>query len=127
MLNTKKIIDTYFASSWVHGDIQFEGTVIPLPSKPFIATSFTKIDRSIIGFGGDKTSKRDTGMYTVRCYADSPTTVYDLEALVLDFLECKELNGVSVGVGVAQGNGAINLDNGLWETTTNFKTQNFKG
>ena len=125
-MNSKSEIDKYFQDNWSTTAIQFEGADFELPSdNAWISVSYVPYDRSIVGYGGSETRKEDNALIVVRCYDTSPTLVLSLSQAVLAFLECKTINGIIVDLGIADGNGAVPLHNGIFEMTLNFKTRTY--
>ena len=133
MFKHKSDIDKYFKDKWTATDIQYDGAKFNVPkSNKWISLKLLPYDREIIGYGGIKTRRADYANLQVLCYDTSATLCYNLASEVQKFLECKDITAVDgallhIDLGIGDGNGAIPLDNGIYETMISFKVTNYEG
>jgi len=128
IFGNKSDVDKYFKDNWTLTPIQYDGAnfVTPLDNK-WVSISLNPYDRELIGMDGHKGRKLDYAYIRVNCYDTSTTLCYNLANEVQKFLECIEIptadNPLMVGLGIADGNGAIPLDNGVFFTQLDFMTK----
>ena len=120
IFQTKPLIDKYFKDNWTKTPIQYDGADFEAKTTSWISVALVPMDRQITSFDGQDGRKSEEGIIRVRCYDTSATKVYSLNFDVLTLLECKEFDGLRVGVGTPDGSGAVPLDNGVYESQIDF-------
>jgi len=125
LLDDKPVIDKHFQSGWTDTQIVYDGMLSDIEGKEWINIQLLPYDRELIGTAPQHGRKLDHGIIKVLCYSDSATMAYKLAKKVVDFLECAELptpsgQPIYVEEGKPDGNGAVPLDNGIYETMINF-------
>lgn len=128
MLASKAIVDKYFQDNWVLTPIQYDGVDFTTPAdNKWVSVQLIPLDRQITGFDGtDSGTKTDLGIIRIRTYDVSVTLSMLLANEVLQFLECITISDLRVGVGVADGNGALALGNDVFEVTVDFDTRKYQ-
>ena len=131
MYANKSDIDKYFKDNWTLTPIQYDGAQFEIPAdNSWISISLLPYDRELIGLDGGAGRKLDYGIIRVNCYDTSVTLCYDIAYEVQAFLECSEIpttdgKKLLVDMGIADGQGSIPLDNGVYETQINFITKKY--
>lgn len=112
-------LDKHFQDNWATTAIQFPGK--PLNDKSlvqFIALEYNPVANAPYAMDGSVGRIEYAGLYVVRCYAKTPVKVFKLADAVKTFLNGKQLNDVTVGIGQ---DGVVNdLQNGLYALSCNF-------
>jgi len=127
----KSAIDKYFKDNWDKTPILLDGSKIDTPNDgKWIATKIVLNNREQISFGASGSRTMDEGEIVVDCYDKSPTKCYNLAYEVQKFLECKIILGndgkeILVGLGISDGNGALPLHNGIYETRLKFTIKKY--
>lgn len=132
MFKYKKDIDRYFMENWHNSAIQFDGASFNMPqNNRWISVKLIPLQRDLIGMDGQGGRKSSTLQLQVLCYDTSATQSYALAQEVMEWLECREIdagNGTKLKVGLAEGdgNGAVPLENGIYETMIQFDIINYE-
>lgn len=126
-LNIKKEIDTFFKNNWTETPIQYEGADFKYPTdKSWISLSYAPYDRNIYAYNGETGRKRTYTTVIVRCFDVNPTFCFDLVNKIQAMFECQTIGTIKVGVGMGDGNGAIDNENGTFQLSANFDTINYE-
>ena len=121
LLNTKKEIDKFFLNGWTETPIQFEGTKFEdTDARRWISLQTIPYDRELKGFDGGTGRKITHYTEVVRCFAPNALKSFELAQQVLNFFECVRLGSIAVKTGIGDGNGAIDLENNLFQLSVNF-------
>jgi hypothetical protein len=124
MYKDKPIVDKYFKDNWTDTEIAYDGANFSIPTdKRWIQIQLIPYDKESLSTSNGL--KVDYGLIRVRCYDVSATMAYKLAYKVQEFLECKKLDTddnkqLLIDMGIGDGNGAIPLDNGIYETQLDF-------
>jgi hypothetical protein len=131
MFQNKNTVDKYFMDNWGITPIAYDMDNFTAPSNgKWISIQLLPYDRELIGLSPQHGRKLDYGIIRVRTYDVSATKSYLLAFEAQAFLECKQLdNGdgtqLDVDMGVGDGEGAVDLENGIFETTINFLVKKY--
>lgn len=127
-LNISKAVNDYFLNNWTATPIQIEGVDFITPTaKKWISISILPYDREAYAYDGDKGRKKQYVLVAIRCYDITPTLSHLLAQEVQSFFECVTLEEtLAVGLGIGDGNGAVNLGNAVYQVTLNFDTINYE-
>jgi len=132
MYGYKGDLDGYFMSNWQMTPIQFDGASFSVPNgNRWISIKLIPLTRDLIGIAPQHGRKKDMAQLQVLCYDVSATLSYELCREVRDFIECKEIDTrdntkLLVDVGEGDGNGAVPLDNGIYETMIQFDITHYE-
>lgn len=125
--NIKQAVDKYFNDNWIETPIQFETADFSYPdSKKWISIKYIPYDRVLYGMDGDTGRKTTSTTVVIRCFDTTSTLAYDLAILVQAFFECETIDSLKVGLGIGDGNSAVDLENGCFQVTLNFDTINYE-
>jgi len=126
-LNIKEAVDSYFEDNWTSTPVQYEGTDFGTPvTHKWISLQMLPYDRDTYAYDGANGRKRSYQLIRVRCYDVSPTLAFTLAQEVQAFFECVTLDTLKVGIGTGDGNGAVDLNNDIYEVTLNFDTIDYE-
>ena len=119
MLEMKRAIEKYFSDNWSQTPIHWQGMDFVQPnSGVWIHITFTPIDRESHGSGCISTN---IAQVRVLSYGKTPNASLELDGDVGTFLGNYSWNSASVvDVGDYDGLGIIDLDNGVFETSSLF-------
>lgn len=114
-----KEINKYFDFNWMQTPIQYDGINFKTPDDGiWISIKLVPYERTNETLGTGVTMER--GLLKVFSYSQSATLSYQLAQEVSLFIEQTVIDGAFIDVGSADGNGAINLHDDIYETLTNF-------
>lgn len=119
MVNIKQKVEQYFIDSWTGAPFNFQGNDIEAVA-PFFTISFVPLEREAYSFGGACSRKRDTAYFKISSYETNPTKCIILDDEVRAFLECYNVDSVQLEEGKPDGLGIVDLENGLFESVTNY-------
>ena len=123
----KPLLDAEFQANWTLTPIQYDGADFNEPHSDWVSIALIPTDRKIVGFDGTLGGRKsEEGIIRVRTYSTSATQALALAGKVATFLECRELNGLTIGVCEPDGGGAVPLDNSLYETEITFNIKVIK-
>jgi len=117
----KSVLDKHFQANWMRSPIQYDGIRFEPPdSMKWISLKFVPAARESLSLAG---LKRDTATLQVLCYDTSVTKAYQLAAEVGKQFECTQVQDCYIKEAVPDGEGAIPLHNGIYETTVTFEVE----
>ena len=131
MLQNKNTVDKYFIDNWNLTPVSFDMENFTMPDdKRWIGVQLLPYDRQLVGFDGNEGRKLDYGLIRVRCYDTTATKSYNLAFEVQTMLECKKLVNTDgtellVDLGISDGDGALDLENGVFRTQLDFKVKKY--
>lgn len=122
-------INKYFNDNWMSTPVQYEGIRFESPADgEWISISLHPYEREEQTFGNNVTF--ENGLLKIFSYSTSSTLAYKLAQEVSLFIEETFIDEAFIGVGKGDSNGAIPLDNNIYEVLTLFEvilSQNIKG
>ncbi len=122
LYDLKPELDRYFDTNWASTPVQYDGVRFEKPDyNKWISVQLVPVSRIDATFGDGVDEER--GIVKVYCYDNSPTLVYKLASEVLNFLEITAIGDAFVDMGQSDGNGAVPLHDGIYETLINFSVQ----
>ncbi len=123
MVALKIELEQYFVDNWTETPIQFQGNDYTAPiDNRWIYIEFIPIDRAIYSMGCPFPYSMDTVMLRVYARDTTPTASLSLDDEVRTFIECFQMSSVTatVGDGVPDGLGIVDLGNSIFETASNY-------
>ncbi len=116
----KEKVDQYFNDNWITTPIQYDGIRFDKPSDGiWISVQLVPYARESDTFGGGGNFNR--GLVKVFAYSTSVTLSFQLAQSLQVFLDEVSIDEAFINIGVPDGNGAIHLQDGVYETLTNFE------
>lgn len=123
LLNISATLDRYVIENYP------EPLNVKLPDMVFddsekdewIAVEFNPVGAELIGLDGDKGRQEVTAIYTVRCYGEYRKTSIATADTVKSILDGLVIGSIWLDFGVP--NPPNELDDGLYETTVNFRVR----
>jgi len=131
MFQNKNTVDKFMLTNWQQTPIAFDLENFTMPStKKWISVALIPYDRELIGLSPNHGRHLDYGIIRIRAYDVSATKSYLLAFNVQSVLECKMLDNsdgtqLMVDMGIGDGEGAVDLENGVFETTINFLVKKY--
>lgn len=118
MVDMKIAIDTYFSDNWTECPVHYQGMTFTQPSDAkWIHIMFTPIEREQYGFGD--ACATNIAQLRILSYGDTPNASLTLDGDVQTFIENYYWGtGNNVETAEPDGLGIIDLDNGVFETST---------
>ena len=108
----QSVLNKHFDANFSLCPVEYEGIRFNTPAdREWISLHFLPEDAD---------EGKENGLVRVICYSSSATLAFSLAADVKKFLDNAFIEGVDIGVGRGDGLGAINLENGIWQTVLLF-------
>lgn len=119
----KSTVEQFFLDNWIDSPIDWNGEDFEVPTdKEYISLQFIPFDRNKYAFDGTNGRSKDDTMLKVRSYSNNPQKSFQLQDKVILFLEDQQFGNTYYRIAKPDGNGAVDFENDIYETTTNFIT-----
>ncbi len=116
----KAKIDEYFGTNWVLTPFFIDGARYEKPpNNQYITLQLIPNERESLTNSNNIID--ESGIIKIFCYAESATLAYKLASEVQKFLELQTIEGANIYEGRGDGNGAVHLKDGVYETLLLFK------
>ena len=119
----KATVEQYFLDNWTDTPIDWAGQAFSVPTdREYISLQFIPFDRTNYAFDSTNGIQKDDTILKVRSYSNNPQKSYQIQDKVIAFLEGKQFGNTYYRIAKPDGNGAVDMENNIHETTTKFIT-----